>query len=558
MKTKNIIALSIITSLSLSAANVPNIGDALKQVQPPKLKKEKEAKLPSLDSKVDESLKQFDDSKKVFIRTIEVEGNEKISNEKLKKLISSYESKELSFKDMQEAATLITKAYRQEGYFVARAYIPKQNIFSQDGLLKINVIEGNYGEFTLENNSLVKDEIVQGNLDAIKDENIVSTNTLERAMLIINDTPGVVVNKAEVRPGKKVGTSDFIIGAEATKKYSGYILGDNYGSQYTGKHRIMAGADINSPFDIGDKLTFSGLTSEEIGLINGRVAYNFPMNEKGLRGEVSISKTTYELGSTYENLDALGSSDSITFKTEYPYVRSRLKNINLFAEVSFNKMKDEIQETDLYTKKNSKVLTVGVDYTEDKVVFNKNSQSRASLSLTTGSLKFNSDEDRQSDENGANTNGRFTKLNLELGQDFELTPKIRWENSFQAQYALGNKNLDGSQDLSLGGAYGVKYYPDGEESAENGFIFNTELFYTLPNYKELNSSVSVFYDVGRAFMSQDTTNDAPRTLQSFGLGYYGSYKDMFVNAHLAQNIKHDVTSQNDYSNRFMLQAGWVF
>ena len=162
------------------------------------------------------------------------------------------------------------------------------------------------------------------------------------------------------------------------------------------------------------------------------------------------------------------------------------------------------------------------------------------------------------DRDGANTNGTFTKLNLELGQDFELTPKIRWENSFQAQYALGNKNLDGSQDLSIGGINGVKYYPDGEESAENGFIFNTELFYTLPNYKELNSSVSVFYDVGRAFMSQDTTNEKPRTLQSFGLGYYGLFKDMFVNAHLAQNIKHDVTSQDDYSSRFMLQAGWVF
>ena len=68
----------------------------------------------------------------------------------------------------------------------------------------------------------------------------------------------------------------------------------------------------------------------------------------------------------------------------------------------------------------------------------------------------------------------------------------------------------------------------------------------------------MFYDVGRTFMSQDTTNDAPRTLQSFGLGYYSSFKDMFVNAHLAQNIKHDVTSQRDYSNRFLLQAGWVF
>lgn len=556
MKKRNIIALSIITSISLNAANVPNIGDALKQVKPPKLKKEKKD-IPQI--KIEENVpKELKDGKKIAIKKFLISGAKHLSNDELKAIVTDYENKELSFKDMQEVSTLITKAYRQKGYFVARAYIPMQNILTQNGSLKINVIEGNYGEFVLENNSLVKDEIVQANLDAIKDENIVSTNTLERAMLIINDTPGVVVNKAEVRPGKKVGTSDFIIGTSATNKYSGYVLADNYGSQYTGKHRIMAGVDVNSPFDIGDKLTFSGLTSDEIGLINGRIAYDFPMNDKGLRGEVSISKTTYELGSSYKNLDALGSSDSISFKTVYPYVKSRLKNINVYAEISLNKMKDEIQATDVYTKKSSKVLTLGIDYSEDKIMFNKNSQSRANFYLTVGNLKFNDKEDRQADENGANTNGTFTKLNLELGQDFELTPKIRWENSFQAQYALGDKNLDGSQDLSLGGIYGVKYYPDGEESAENGFIFNTELFYTLPNYKDLNSSVSVFYDVGRAFMSQNITNEEPRTLQSFGLGYYGSYKDMFINAHLAQNIKHDVTSQKDYSSRFMIQAGWVF
>ncbi|MGB5793267.1 ShlB/FhaC/HecB family hemolysin secretion/activation protein, partial [Poseidonibacter sp.] len=135
---------------------------------------------------------------------------------------------------------------------------------------------------------------------------------------------------------------------------------------------------------------------------------------------------------------------------------------------------------------------------------------------------------------------------------------LKWENSLQMQYALGNKNLDGSQDLSIGGINGVKYYPDGEESAENGYILSTELLYALPNFKDLNSSVSVFYDVGRTFMSRNITNEKSKTLQSIGIGYYGSYKDMFVNTHLAHNIAHDVTAENNYSNRFLVQAGWVF
>lgn len=558
MKRRNIIALSIITSVSLNAANVPNIGDALKQIETPKLKKEKEVELPSIQQE-DVTLKKFDDSKKVLVKIVEISGNEKISNEKLKELVSSYENKELSFKDMNELSTLITKKYRQEGYFVARAYIPKQNIFSQEGLLKINVIEGKYGEFQLENSSLVKDSILQANLDNIKDENIVSTDTLERAMLVINDTPGVVVTKAEVKPGKEVGTSDFVIGTETTKKYDGYVIGDNYGSQYTGKHRIMTGVDVNSPFEIGDKITFSALTSEEIGLLNGRIAYDFPINPNGTRGEISFSKTEYELGSSYKELDAIGSSDSINFRITSPYTKSRLENIDLFLDVSYNDMTDEIKATDTKTEKKSYVLTVGTDYTKDYVLFDKNSQTRATVSLTTGTLKFKDKDDKDLDESGVNTNGNFSKINVELGQDFDLNDKLRWENTLQAQYALGNKNLDGSQDLSIGGINGVKFYPDGEESAENGYIFNTELLYKLPNYKDLSSQISIFYDVGRVRMSDDSsTEENRRTLQDVGIGYYGTYKDLFVNMHLAKNIAHEVTSQKDYENRFLAQIGWVF
>jgi hypothetical protein len=60
----------------------------------------------------------------------------------------------------------------------------------------IRVVEGNDGRFILDK-SLVRDDIVQGLLDDIKDCDIVSLDTLERAMLIINDTPGVTVTRAD-------------------------------------------------------------------------------------------------------------------------------------------------------------------------------------------------------------------------------------------------------------------------------------------------------------------------------------------------------------------------
>jgi len=175
-----------------------------------------------------------------------------------------------------------------------------------------------------------------------------------------------------------------------------------------------------------------------------------------------------------------------------------------------------------------------------------------------GKLNFANKEDEIADKNSVDTQGTFSKINLDLQQNFLLSNTIRWENSIKTQYALNNKNLDGSEDLSIGGIAGVKYYPNGEQSAENGYVFTTEVFYSLPNFKALNSTISVFYDVGRSYMADDITTDTSKTLQDFGIGYYGTYKEFFINSHLAHNIAHDASSEKRDNNMFLAQLGWIF
>ncbi|MCT7515876.1 ShlB/FhaC/HecB family hemolysin secretion/activation protein [Aliarcobacter cryaerophilus] len=558
MKIKNSILLSSLLASTIYANPIPpKISDVLKEVTPPKIEKEKR-EIPKIKQEQISTPKGFEDDKKVKIERFLISGATHMSNEELKQIVAPYEKQDLSFNQIQEITTLITKIYRQKGYFVARAYIPEQNIYTQNGVLKINVIEGNYGEFKLENKSLVKDSILQSNLDDIKDKDIVSTNTLERAMLIINDTPGAVVTKADVRPGKEVGTSDFLIGTEAINRVNGYLIGDNYGSQYTGKHRIMAGVDINSPFNIGDKISAFGFTSEKEGLLSGKLAYDFPIHANGTRGEISYSKTTYELGSSYKELDAIGKNDSLTARVTYPILKTRVENLDSYVEVSYNKMKDEIQSVDSKVKKDSYTATTGLDYTKDSLVFNKNSQTRAAVSITFGKLNFNDKDDKETDKNGANTQGQFSKINLELGKDIDIFDSLKWSNTLQMQYALGNKNLDGSQDLSVGGINGVKFYQDGEESGENGYIYNTEFIYTLPIIAGIDNKISIFYDIGRVYMSKNITQEKSRTLQDIGLGYKVSYKNFFANSYLAYNIRNEVTSQDNYNSRAMFQVGYVF
>ena len=549
------IGLSILTSSLLMGANVPNIGTMQRELKVPKLEKKKIA-LPEIKQK-QYTPPMKDSGKTIAVKGFTFSGNKHIDNSALQNLAKEYANKNLTFSKINKLVSSITKLYRKNGYFVARAYLPKQSI--QNGILQINIIEGNYGKFYLKNKSRVKDSIVQGMLDNAKRDNIVSTHTIERSMLIINDTPGVVVTGADVMPGKKVGTSDFSVTTKASKAYDGYIIVDTMGSRYTGKNRIMAGININSPFKIGDKLSLSGLITNGENLDNGRIAYSAPLLSNGLRGEISYSYTSYALVEEFKSLNAKGTSKILDATFSYPILRTRLENLYVSLNLANKDLKDEVRSTSDITKKNIKATRLGFDYDKHYLAFGYASSSVLGFGLTYGNLSFSDNAKRIADAAGANTNGKYSKIDLSFKQSLSMTQKLSLDTSLKMQYALGNKNLDGSEDFSVGGSYGVKLYPDAELSAENGYLGNVEMKYALPAFSEYSNQVGVFYDRGRAFMANNTVGFVSKSLQDVGVGYYASYKDFFGQLQVAWNENSaKVTSEPDRNSRILFQGGWVF
>ncbi len=157
-----IVTLSLLTSSVLLGAT-PNIGDIEKQVKPPKEVQQKQTPLIEINGvkKYAPTMKDDKSGKTIFVKNFKINGAIHIEESKLQALISSYNAKDLTFTQIQEVTSIITKEYRNQGYFVARAYIPVQDINKNNGIFMIDIIEGNYGEFKLNNKSLVKDSSVQ-------------------------------------------------------------------------------------------------------------------------------------------------------------------------------------------------------------------------------------------------------------------------------------------------------------------------------------------------------------------------------------------------------------
>lgn len=544
------------------AQAVPDAGEALRQSQPPAVPAKPKADVPEVGGiQIEPPMTALPSGPSVDVKSIAIVGNRELPVSSLEPLVSDAAGKSLTLPELEAIAQRITKFYRAKGYFVARAYIPAQEVTG--GTITIRVVEGNYGQFILKNDSLVKDTVVQAMLDDVKKYDIVSLDTLERAMLIINDTPGVQVTRADVMPGQKVGTSDFAVDTAATQRHNGFVMLDNFGSRYTGVHRLSFNADINSPTGRGDKLSLSGLTTDSADLVNGRVAYGTLLRPNGLRGEVAVSQTQYALGGAYASLDARGTARSVDGLLTYPLKRTRATTVEANWGLSLKDLEDQIRSTSTVTPKSLISTTAGLTLRDERAVLGFDGLTVANAGITFGNLDIKDATALGNDASGAQTQGGYSKLVAGvmrislLPQSFTLTASLR------AQQSLSNKNLDSSERMSVSGSGGVMGYPPGELIGTNAMFAKLELSRPLPaiaSVPQLSHQWLAFTSWGQASAAKAVSaSDARRSISDVGLGWSANWKGAVVKAYAAYRLQDsEPVSESSDRLRLLAQAGWVF
>lgn len=548
-----------LSTLAAHAQAVPDIGEALRQSRPAAPPTVPQPALPAIGGAPTEPPMAAlpGGSATVQVNEIAVVGNRVIDSATLLSLVQPDQGKALSLAQLDEIATRITRYYRAQGYFVTRAYVPAQELVG--GKVTLRVVEGNYGRFILDNKSLVRDSVVQGLLDDIKDSDIVSLDTLERAMLIINDTPGVQVVRADVMPGQKVGTSDFAVGTAATAPYNGYVLLDNHGSVYTGKERLSFSADWNSPSGRGDRLSASGMVTRSSGLLNGRLGYSSLVAPNGTRAEVALSRTQYELGDIYAALGATGTASSVELNLTTPLKRTREQSVEGGLGAAYRDLKDEVGATSTVTGKKTTSLNASVSARTEHRLFGFDGLTQAGAVVTLGQLRFGDSASAALDAAGTNTQGHYAKLSLSLVRATLLPAQFSLTTSAKAQWSLNRKNLDGSERMSVSGVGGVSAYPSGELSGDNAALVRAELARPVPLSGAVRLSASVFADYGWAKAAQPLAGAGGRKLGDVGVGLAANMAGGLLKLQLAHRVSGgEPTSEAAARTRVLLQGGWVF
>jgi hemolysin activation/secretion protein len=474
--------------------------------------------------------------RQVLISSVQLSGNTVIDSATLEELLADAAGKKLDLAGLRELADRVGAFYQQRGFLFARAYLPPQEL--SDGVLRIQVLEGEYGQVRAVSTDPAWAAQAEQFLSALQPGAVISSAALERATLILGDQPGGRVVPM-MQPGSKVGSGDLEVEVTPAQTWVGSVGADNHGNRYSGRNRLQFNLDWNSPLRFGDQISLRSLVSDE-KLWLGSLAYNTPLGSKGLRGSVSYAHTDYQLGKEFASANATGTAKVSNLGLSYPLLRTN--NANLKASAAYQHKRLQDNKAGISEGKSTDALVLGFDF-DRRDGLGYGGTSFGNLSMTPGRLKFAGPQYPQ-DEN--QTLGRFTKFNLDLIRLQNLSASgLSFYGRISAQ--MTDKNLDSSERITLGGASGVRSFPNGEATGDQGWMTQMELRYPLGGFVPY-----VLYDLGKVQINKTPTPRTAvnsRTLSGAGLGVRAQIKDLELDAALAWRGKGGAPQADTSSNK---------
>lgn len=501
----------------------PSAGQVLRELQAPPLPAPPAAlPVPGADAAPTAPAGQT----KVLVKSIAISGNQEIATAELMPLVASLVGAVQTLGQLNAAASRITAFYRARGFAVARALLPAQDITS--GVVTIAVIEGRVASSRVANTSRLSDAVVGSYLAAVKPGDVIRSDQIDRGILLLQDTPGVAASRATLQPGASVGTSELLIEVTPAALLTPSLSLDNYGSRYTGEYRLGGNFVLASPLGRGDQLSFSALTAGT-GLSFGRVAYQIPAGSDGLRLGAAYFDTRYKLGREFALLEAEGSANSTSVFAAYPFIRSLDSNLSGTLAYENKQLNDRINSTNTSTDKKLGVTSLGLAGSLQDGL-GGGAVNSFELNLVLGKLDIKSSSALAIDAASSQTNGRYTRIGYGLSRLQRITGSTQLFLSLNGQSA--SKNLDSSEKFSLGGINGIRAYPAGETSGDEGYKSTVELRHSYGQ----NWQATAFYDFGSVRLNKNPFGAASpnsRSLGGVGFGVNAAFDKLQVKAALA-------------------------
>lgn len=418
-------------------------------------------------------------------------------------------------------ANKITNFYRERGFILAKAYIPKQRV--RDGVVNLTLLLGALGEVAVNGNDLYSVKTLQ-NVFGNQLTKPVTNQVVEENLFIINSFPGVTV-EGYFEPGYQVGDTRLNINVKDERWWNANVRFDSHGTKESGLYRFYADFQVNNLLGAADFIHVALLNAASPNNTTyGQFDFETNLFHHRLRGGFDVSQNQFVVDQSVSgiNSDLHGEVDVQGLTLRYISQRSRTRNSNY--EFRFEQIASDLTlGTTASTTSDEEIQQTSLKYSLD-ILDDKNKRLHdTSIKYTLGKYLFGAEQGQSDTYEFINAN--YTLLTFMKVPFTDTNSRLILRTNLQ--YA--GKNLSSIARFSLAGPTRARGFSPSFFTADDALYFGADWVFNSPgfldfeiggvNIKELTKPfLFVDFAYGRQISVDPTEDDSQATLADVGFG----------------------------------------
>lgn len=465
----------------------------------------------------------LDSEARITVTKFNFTGSSIFSDEQLTEVVQAYLNRSLSFTELLQARTAITKFYVDRGYVTSGAYIPPQTI--ENGIITIAIVEGKIDDINVKVEGKLTPNYVRDRLK-IATGKPLNVNRLLEALQLLQLNPIIDRISAELSADVRPGTSILDVEITVADTFTTKIILDNGRNPQVGSFRRGVELEDINFLGYGDTARVWYLNTD--GSHDVDVAYTIPVN--AYNGELSLEYRYVAAEVVEDPFDELEiNSDYQKYSISFRQPVYQNPSQELALGLTFDHQTSQSRLGDLggfpfrgtddegKTKISSFRFFQEWTQRDAKQVLAARSEFSFGVDLFDPTNTFNEGIDE--DVPGSNY--------------FAWRGQVQWVRLLapetllvlRGDIQLADRPLVALEQFGLGGLGSVTGYRQNYLLTDNGVFGSAEV--NLPIYNRGDHLVHLipFFNIGTGWNSGDTPDPEDSTLASLGLGLQWQYSD---------------------------------
>jgi hemolysin activation/secretion protein len=454
------------------------------------------------------------------LRAVELSGATALSTDELAESYRSLLGKPVSEADLVHIVERISEGYRQRGFVLSRAVLAPQDV--DNGRLRITVLEGRIEDIVLKGDGVDRFG-VRRLLEPILAQRPLKLETLDRHLLLVNDTPGArIVDAAIEELGEATGRFRLIVQLQTWRTWAGFDL-DNRGTPAIGPLQAFIATAFNSPVLGGETLAVNLSTSpgDSRELRFAGLLLDVPLGSDGARLGLSASHSDIWPGDERRTLHGRIRTESYAVSATIAALRSQTSSLWLSAIAT---IRDEEESNSLGNVYNDHIRALAA-----RAAYQQHDHLRGSnyLSLTVRQGVDILDASERGDAllSRADGSGSFSKVHVTLTRQQLLSDQ--WSVVVSGAAQTSSTGLLASEEFYLGGAQFGRAFRSADVSGDAGAAAFAEVRFEQPVENPIVKSYQLYGFMDTGTVWDRNTGGRRISLSSFGGGLRLALEDSF-------------------------------